>query len=168
MTSFFSILFAPSRPTLNYWGGSVSLILAQRAGADLGCDRVRRLMRRIGIEALYIKPRLSLAHPGHVKYPYLLRGLEITRENHVWATGITYIPMAKGFCYLVAIMDWASRMVLSWRLSNTLDSSFCVDALEKCQVRGYIPEGVCFNGRGEERTYHLFHVLQRKTMASKL
>ncbi len=81
-------------------------------GYDVGRDRVRRLMRRMGIEALYIKPRLSLAHPAHVKYPYLLRGLEITRANQVWAADITYIPMAKGFCYLVAIMDWASRMVL--------------------------------------------------------
>ena len=85
----------------------------------------------MGIEALYVKPRLSSAHPGHKKYPYLLRGLEITGANHVWATDITYIPMARGFCYLVAIMDWASRMVLSWRLSNTLDSAFCVDVLEE-------------------------------------
>lgn len=97
----------------------------------MGRDKVRRLMRRMGVEALYVKPRLSLAHPDHVKYPSLLRGLKITRANHVWATDITYIPMAKGFCYLVAIMDWASRMVLSWRLSNTLESSFCVDALEE-------------------------------------
>jgi putative transposase len=109
-------------------------------GYDVGRDRVRRLMRRMGIEALYVKPRLSLAHPGHVKYPYLLRGLEITRTNHVWATDITYIPMAKGFCYLVAIMDWASRMVLSWRLSNTLDSSFCVDALEEAIAKYGCPE----------------------------
>jgi len=100
-------------------------------GYDVGRDRVRRLMLRMGIEALYIKPRLSIAHPGHLKYPYLLRGIEITEANHVWAADITYIPMAKGFCYLVAIMDWASRRVLSWRLSNTLDSSFCVEALEE-------------------------------------
>ena len=99
-------------------------------GYDVGRDRVRRLMLRMGIEALYIKPNLSAAHPDHIKYPYLLRGLEITRANHVWTADITYIPMAKGFCYLVAIMDWASRMVLSWRVSNTLDSAFCVDALE--------------------------------------
>jgi putative transposase len=109
-------------------------------GYDLGRDRVRRLMRRMGIEALYVKPRLSLAHPGHVKYPYLLRGLEITRANHVWATDITYIPMAKGFCYLVAIMDWTSRMVLAWRLSNTLESSFCVDALEEAIAKYGCPE----------------------------
>ena len=109
-------------------------------GYDVGRDRVRRLMRRMGIEALYIKPRLSLAHPEHVKYPYLLRDLKITRANHVWATDITYIPMAKGFCYLVAIMDWSSRMVLAWRLSNTLDSSFCVDALEEAIARYGCPE----------------------------
>jgi len=100
-------------------------------GYDVGRDRVRRLMLRMGIEALYIKPRLSMAHPEHLKYPYLLRGIEITEANQVWASDITYIPMAKGFCYLVAIMDWASRRVLSWRLSNTLDSSFCVEALEE-------------------------------------
>jgi len=109
-------------------------------GYDVGRDKVRRLMRLMGIEALYVKPRLSLAHPDHVKYPYLLRGLEITRANHVWATDICYIPMAKGFCYLVAIMDWASRMVLSWRLSNTLDSSFCVDALEEAISKYGCPE----------------------------
>ena len=109
-------------------------------GYDIGRDRVRRLMRRMGIEALYVKPRLSLAHSGHVKYPYLLRGLEITRANHVWASDITYIPMAKGYCYLVAIMDWASRKVLSWRLSNTLDSSFCTDALEEAIIKYGCPD----------------------------
>ena len=77
-------------------------------GHDVGRDRVRRLMRLMGIEALYVKPRLSLAHPGHVKYPYLLRDLDITRANQVWTADITYIPMAKGFCYLVAVMDWTS------------------------------------------------------------
>jgi putative transposase len=100
-------------------------------GYDIGRDKVRHLMRRMGIEALYIKPRLSIGHPQHPIYPYLLRGIEITRPNHVWAADITYIPMARGFCYLVAVMDWASRIVLSWRLSNTLDSAFCVDALEE-------------------------------------
>ncbi len=100
-------------------------------GYDIGRDKVRRLMRRMGIEALYIKPRLSIKHPQHPIYPYLLRGLDIIRPNHVWSADITYIPMERGFCYLVAVMDWASRMVLSWRLSNTLDSAFCVDALEE-------------------------------------
>ncbi|OPY14022.1 MAG: Integrase core domain protein [Syntrophus sp. PtaB.Bin001] len=107
---------------------------------NVGRDRVRRLMRRMGIEALYVKPRLSLPHPEHVKYPYLLRGLEINRANQVWTADITYIPMAKGFCYLVAIMDWASRMVLSWRLSNTMDSAFCVDALEEAIAKYGCPE----------------------------
>jgi len=109
-------------------------------GYDVGRDRVRRLMRLMGIEALYAKPKLSAAHPGHRKYPYLLRGLSITRPNHVWATDITYIPMAKGFCYLVAIIDWASRMVLSWRLSNTLDSSFCIEALEEAIAKFGCPD----------------------------
>lgn len=109
-------------------------------GYNIGRDHVRRLMRRMGIEALYVKPRLSLSHSGHLKYPYLLRGLEITKANHVWATDITYIPMARGFCYLVAMMDWASRKVLAWRLSNTLDSGFCVDALEEAIAKYGCPE----------------------------
>jgi putative transposase len=109
-------------------------------GYDVGRGRVRRLMRLMGIEAIYVKPRLSAAHPGHKKYPYLLRGISIQRPNHVWAADITYIPMAKGFCYLVAIIDWASRMVLSWRLSNTLDSSFCTDALEEAIDRYGCPD----------------------------
>jgi putative transposase len=122
---------------------------------DIGRDRVRRLMRRMGIEALYVKPRLSLSHPGHVKYPYLLRGLEITKANHVWATDITYIPMARGFCYLVAIMDWASRMVLAWRLSNTLDSAFCVDALEEAITKYGCPD--IFNtDQGSQFTAEVF------------
>ena len=97
-------------------------------------------MRLMGIEALYVKPKLSQGHPGHRKYPYLLRGLSIIRPNQVWATDITYIPMAKGFCYLVAIIDWASRMVLSWRVSNTLDSSFCIEALEEAISKYGCPE----------------------------
>ena len=124
-------------------------------GYDVGRDRVRRLMRRMGIEALYIKPRLSQPHPAHGKYPYLLRGLEISRANQVWAADITYIPMSKGFCYLVAIIDWASRMVLSWRLSNTLDSSFCVDALEEAMAKHGSPE--IFNtDQGSQFTAEVF------------
>ena len=124
-------------------------------GYDIGRDRVRRLMRKMGVEALYVKPRLSLANLAHIKYPYLLRGLEITRPNHVWATDITYIPMAKGFCYLVAIMDWASRMVLSWRLSNTLDSAFCADALEEAIAKYGCPE--IFNtDQGSQFTAEIF------------
>ena len=109
-------------------------------GYDVGRDRVRRLMRLMGIETLYSKPRTSKAHPGHKKYPYLLREISITRPNHVWAADITYIPMPKGFCYLVAIIDWASRMVLAWRLSTTLDSAFCVDALQDAIATYGCPE----------------------------
>jgi len=109
-------------------------------GHDIGREHVITLMRKMGIRALYQKPRLSKPHPGHKIYPYLLRDLEITRANHVWASDITYLPMAKGFCYLVAIMDWASRRVLAWRLSNTLDPSFCTDALEEAIMKYGTPE----------------------------
>lgn len=124
-------------------------------GHDVGRDKVRRLMRRMGVEALYVKPRLSLAYPGHVKYPYLLRGLEIIKANQVWAADITYIPMARGFCYLVAIMDWASRMVLSWKLSNTLDSSFCSDALEEAIAKYGCP-GIFNTDQGSQFTAEAF------------
>ena len=97
-------------------------------------------VRRVRNELLYQKPRLSTRHPKHKIYPYLLRGLEITRANHVWAADITYLPMAKGFCYLVAVMDWASRKVLAWRLSNTLDTSFCTEALEEAITKYGKPE----------------------------
>lgn len=100
-------------------------------GHKIGRSHVRTLMRKTGIEALYHKPRLTKTHPEHTIYPYLLRGLAITEANAVWCSDITYIPMHKGFCYLVAIMDWASRKVLAWRLSNTLDTSFCTEALEE-------------------------------------
>ena len=93
--------------------------------------RVRRLMRVMGLKAIYRRPRTSQPTAGHKIYPYLLGGLKITRPNQVWAADITYIPMARGFLYLVAIIDWYSRYVLSWRLSNTLDSGFCIEALEE-------------------------------------
>jgi putative transposase len=109
-------------------------------GHKVGRSHVRTLMRKMGIEAVYQKPRLSKPHPGHTVYPYLLRGLTITEANHVWCADITYIPMAKGFCYLVAIMDWASRRVLSWLLSNTLDPSFCTEALEEAIARYGTPQ----------------------------
>jgi len=109
-------------------------------GYEVGRGHVSTLMKKMGIEALYRKPRLSKPHPGHKIYPYLLRGLEIIRANHVWAADITYLPMAKGFCYLVAIMDWASRRVLAWRLSNTLDVSFCTETLEEAIRKHGIPE----------------------------
>ena len=102
--------------------------------------RVQRLMRIMGIVAIYPKRNLSLANQAHRVYPYLLRHLKIDRPNQVWATDITYIPMARGFVYLVAVIDWYSRRVLSWRLSNTLDSQFCVDALEDAITKYGAPE----------------------------
>jgi len=98
--------------------------------------RVRRLMRIMGLKAIYRHPRTSKPASGHKIYPYLLTGMKITRPNQVWATDITYIPMARGFLYLVAIIDWYSRYVLSWRLSNTLDTGFCVEALEEALKKG--------------------------------
>jgi putative transposase len=109
-------------------------------GFKIGRGHVRTRMQKMGIEALYQKPRLSEPHPGPKVYPYLLRGLEITRANQVWAADICYLPMARGFCYLVAVMDWASRQVLAWRLSNTLDPSFCTEALEEALHRYGAPE----------------------------
>ncbi len=109
-------------------------------GFPIDRKRVRRLMRRMGIEALGPKPRTTKPAPGHKIYPYLLRDLKIERPNHVWAADITYIPIGKGFLYLVAVIDWASRAVLSWRLSNTMDASFCVEALEEALARHGRPE----------------------------
>ena len=100
-------------------------------GYEVNRKRVRRLMRIMGIKAIYQRPRTSTPAPGHRIYSYLLGGMKTTRPNQVWAADITYIPMARGFLYLVAIMDWYSRYVLSWRLSNTLDAAFCIEALEE-------------------------------------
>ena len=111
-----------------------------RQGITANRKRVQRLMRLMGIEAVFPKPRTSQPHPQHKIYPYLLRGLSINRTNQVWATDITYIPMASGYMYLVAIMDWHSRKVLSWRISNTLGTAFCIEALEEALGRYGAPE----------------------------
>jgi putative transposase len=121
--------------------GSRRLTTLLRAeGHAINRKRVQRLMRRMGITALGPKPRTTTPAPGHKIYPYLLRDLKIERPNQVWAADITYIPIGRGFLYLVAIMDWASRAVLSWRLSNTMDASFCVSALEEALARFDRPE----------------------------
>ena len=112
----------------------------RRQGDTVSRKRVRRLMRLLGVHAIFQRPRTSQADPGHRVYPYLLRDLQITRPNHVWCTDVTYIPLQRGFLYLVAVMDWASRKVLSWRLSNTLDARFCVDALHEALERYGPPE----------------------------
>ena len=103
--------------------------LLRQEGQAMGRRHVATLMRRMGIEALYRKPHLSHRHPAHTIYPYLLRDLTINRPHHVWAADITYIPMARGFLYLFAVLDWASRRVLAWRLSNTLTTDFCLEAV---------------------------------------
>lgn len=112
----------------------------RRQGYCVGRHRLRRLMRKMGIEAIYQTPRTSDPHPDHKVYPYLLRNLAITQPNQVWCTDITYIPMGRGFMYLIAIMDWHSRKVLSWRLSNTMDTHFCVEALEEALTKYGAPE----------------------------
>jgi putative transposase len=112
----------------------------RREGSMVGRRHVATLMRRMGITALYRKPRTSQRHPAHRIYPYLLRQLAITRPNHVWATDITYIPMQRGFVYLCAILDWASRRVLAWRLSNTLTTDFCLEAVREAITQYGRPE----------------------------
>jgi putative transposase len=104
------------------------LLAAERC--KIGRRHVKTLMRRMGIEALYRRPRTTKPEPGHKIYPYLLRGMEITRPNQVWAMDITYIPMARGFVYLAVVLDWATRRVLSWRLSITMEATFCVETLD--------------------------------------
>ena len=114
--------------------------LLQKEGFQAGRKHVATLMGKMGIAALYRKPKTSAPGTGHRIYPYLLRKLVIDRPNQVWATDITYIPMAKGFLYLVAIMDWASRRVLAWRTSNTLTTDFCVEALQEALTKYGSPE----------------------------
>ena len=112
----------------------------RREGGCVGRHRVRRLMRLMGLEAIYQAPKTSTPHPGHRIYPYLLRNVRVVRPDHVWCADITYIPVRRGFLYLVAIMDWATRHVLAWRLSNTLDASFCIEALQEAMAEHGKPE----------------------------
>ena len=111
-----------------------------REGVGIGRHRVRRLMRLMGLAAIYQAPRTSAPHPAHRIYPYLLKAMVIDRPNQVWCADITFIPVQRGFLYLVAIMDWATRHVLAWRLSNTMDARFCVDALNEALARYGKPE----------------------------
>ena len=113
------------------WYGSRQMARhLRREGHEVGRKRVRRLMAVIGLVPIYQRPRTTVPHPEHRIYPYLLRELTIERPNQVWCTDITYIPMRRGFLYLVAVMDWWTRKVLSWRVSNTMDVGFCIEALE--------------------------------------
>lgn len=115
-------------------------VYLEEIGYKVNIKRVRRLLRNMGLEAIYPKKNLSKANMAHKKYPYLLKELEINHNNQVWCTDITYIRLSHGFMYLVAIMDWYSRYVLSWRLSNSLDASFCVEALEDALLYNGLPE----------------------------
>ena len=125
---------------LPFYGSRRMTFQLNEEGRVVNRKRVQRLMRVMGIEALVPRPGTSQAAPGHKIYPYLLRGVAITEPNHVWASDITYIPMASGHLYLVAIIDWASRAVLAWRLSNTMDTRFCLDALEEALERHGTPQ----------------------------
>jgi putative transposase len=123
-----------------YFGARKVAAVLRRQGLVVNRKRVARLMREMGLEAIWRKPNTSKPHPENRIYPYLLRGLAITRPNQVWCADVTYIPMPKGFLYLVAIMDWFSRKVLAWRLSNTMLADFCVEALEEAMARHGRPE----------------------------
>ncbi|MCK5203929.1 MAG: IS3 family transposase [Desulfobacterales bacterium] len=122
------------------WGSRSMRNHLRRLGYKVNRKKVQRLMRFMGLEAIYPKPKTSRPHPEHKVYPYLLRNLKIDRPNQVWAADITYIPMSRGFMYLVAVMDWHSRKVLSWRVSNTLDTDFCVQTVEEAISRFGAPE----------------------------
>src|SRR5271163_2192533 len=123
-----------------FYGARQMMRHLRRLGWKVGRKRVRRLMRKIGLAPIYQAPRTSAPHPRHKDYPYLLRHLTIGRPNQVWCADVTYIPMRRGFLYLVAIMDWATRKVLAWRLSNTMEADFCVAALEEALARYATPE----------------------------
>lgn len=122
------------------YGSRKMLRFLREQGYQVNRKRVQRLMRKLGIEAIYCKPHLSMPHPEHRVYPYLLRNLAIDRANQVWSTDITYLPVLRGHFYLVAIMDWWSRKVLSWRISNSLDVTFCLEALQEALEEHGKPE----------------------------
>jgi len=144
-----------------YGARKIAVSLKKQEGLTVNRKRIRRLMQLMGIRAIYRRPSTSKPAPGHEIYPYLLRDLKITRPNQVWAADITYIPMSRGFLYLVTIIDWYSRYVISWRLSNTLDADFCVAALEEALGRG-TPE--IFNtDQGSQFTAEAFTSLLKET-----
>jgi putative transposase len=140
---------------LPFAGSRMLRDLLNQEGIDIGRRHVSTLMKRMGLEALYRKPSTSKPTPGHKIYPYLLRGMTIDRPNQVWAMDITYVPMARGFVYLAAVVDWFSRRVLSWRVSITLEAAFCIEALEEALARHGRPE--IFNtDQGSQFTSHDF------------
>lgn len=134
------------------WYGSRQMARhLRRQGHEVGRKRVRRLMAKIGVQAVYQRPKTSQPHPEHKVWPYLLRDLTIDRPNQVWCADITYLPMRRGFLYLVAIMDWATRKILAWRVSNTLHADFCIEALEEALAR-HGPPGIFNTDQGGQFT----------------
>jgi putative transposase len=135
-----------------FYGSRRMTWFLNQSGHSINRKRVTRLMRLLDLEAIYPKPKLSVGDPEHRKYPYLLRGLQVDRPDQVWSSDITYVPLSRGYMYLVAVMDWHSRYVLSWRLSNSLETSFCVEALDEALSRGQpeifnTDQGVQFTSR---------------------
>lgn len=147
------------------WGSRSMRNHLCRLGYKVNRKRIQRLMRLMGIKAIYPKPRTSRPHPAHKVYPYLLRNLKIDQPNQVWATDITYVPMSHGFMYLVAIMDWHSRKVLSFRLSNTLDTDFCIEALEEA-LRRYGKPDIFNTDQGAQFTSKAFTDLLKNNSVS--
>ncbi|WP_353346657.1 IS3 family transposase [Litorivita sp. NS0012-18] len=134
-----------------FFGSRQIAAYLRREGIVVGRHRVRRLMAKMGLEAIYKRPRTSRPHPQHPVYPYLLRKMQIDRPNQVWCADITFVPVRNGFLYLVAIMDWATRKVLSWRLSNTMHADFCVDALNEA-IAKYGPPEIMNTDQGSQFT----------------
>ena len=144
------------------WYGSRQMARhLRRQGYGVGRKRVRRLMAKTGLAAVYQRPRTSMPHPEHRVWPYLLRNLAIDRPDQVWCADITYVPMRRGFLYLVAVMDWATRKVLAWRLSNTMDADFCIEALEEALSRHGRP-GIFNTDQGSQFTSPRFTDVLRR------
>lgn len=138
-----------------FYGSRRMVAYLAHRGYSVNRKRVQRLMRQLGIEAVYPKPNLSKRHPEHKVYPYLLRDVEIASVNQVWSTDITYLPVLKGHFYLVAVMDWYSRKVLSWQVSNTMDGAFCVEVLEEALLH-YQKPTVFNSDQGAQFTANAF------------
>ena len=138
-----------------FYGSRSMTLHFRRLGYNINRKRIRRLMRRMGIEAVYPKPKTSRPHPDHKIYPYRLRELTIDRPNQVWAADITYVPMSRGFMFLVAIIDWYSRKVLSFKLSNTLDTDFCLEAVQEA-IQIYGPPEIFNTDQGAQFTIWAF------------
>jgi len=138
-----------------FYGSRRMTVHLRQQGFEVNRKRVQRLMHQLGLQAIYPKPKLSQAHPEHKVYPYLLRGVDIVAVNQVWSTDITYLPVLKGHFYLVAIMDWFSRKVLSWQVSNTMDVQFALDALEEALSR-YVKPIIFNSDQGAQFTAQAF------------